>query len=115
MESRSAPKFRRRAQALHYLAILQVRFEDFVDVTIALQDAGYADVSRTVANGGSAGGLLMGAVANMAPERYAGIEADVPFVDALTSVLVPSLPLAPTPHQSPQRHSAERLKLLRRR
>ena len=71
-------------------------FEDFVDVTIALQDAGYADVSRTVANGGSAGGLLMGAVANMAPERYAGIEADVPFVDALTSILDPSLPLTIT-------------------
>ena len=71
-------------------------FEDFIDATIALQDAGLADVSRTVANGGSAGGLLMGAVANLAPERYAGIEADVPFVDALTSILDPSLPLTVT-------------------
>lgn len=71
-------------------------FEDFVDVTMALQDAGYANPRRTVANGGSAGGLLMGAVANMAPERYAGIEADVPFVDALTSILDPSLPLTVT-------------------
>lgn len=71
-------------------------FEDFVDATIAVQDLGYADVKRTVANGGSAGGLLMGAVANLAPERYAGIEADVPFVDALTSILDPSLPLTVT-------------------
>ena len=71
-------------------------FEDFVDVTAALQDAGLADPARTVAWGGSAGGLLMGAVANMAPERYAGIEADVPFVDALTSMLKPELPLTVT-------------------
>ena len=71
-------------------------FEDFIDATAAVQDGGLADVGRTVANGGSAGGLLMGAVANMAPERYAGIEADVPFVDALTTILDPSLPLTVT-------------------
>lgn len=71
-------------------------FEDFVDVTRALQSQGLADASRTVANGGSAGGLLMGAVANMALECFAGIEADVPFVDALTSILDPSLPLTVT-------------------
>lgn len=71
-------------------------FEDFVDATKALQQAGLADPKRTVANGGSAGGLLMGAVANMAPQFYAGIEADVPFVDALTSILDPSLPLTVT-------------------
>ena len=71
-------------------------FEDFVDVTRALQQAGYADANQTVANGGSAGGLLMGAVANMAPQCYAGIEADVPFVDALTSMLDDSLPLTVT-------------------
>ncbi|MDF7663402.1 S9 family peptidase [Bifidobacterium sp. ESL0763] len=71
-------------------------FEDFVDVTRALERAGLADPGRTVANGGSAGGLLMGAVANMAPECYAGIEADVPFVDALTTILDPSLPLTVT-------------------
>ena len=46
-----------------------------------------------MAEGGSAGGLLMGAVANIAPERFAGILAAVPFVDALTSILDPSLPL----------------------
>ncbi|WP_421780445.1 S9 family peptidase [Gardnerella sp. KA00390] len=71
-------------------------FEDFVDVTRALQQAGYASANQTVANGGSAGGLLMGAVANMAPQYYAGIEADVPFVDALTSMLDDSLPLTVT-------------------
>ncbi|WP_370466003.1 S9 family peptidase [Bifidobacterium indicum] len=71
-------------------------FEDFVDVTAALQAKGWADPLHTVANGGSAGGLLMGAVANMAPQLYAGIEADVPFVDALTSILDPDLPLTVT-------------------
>lgn len=71
-------------------------FEDFVDVTAALQRMGLSTPATTVANGGSAGGLLMGAVANMAPELYAGIEADVPFVDALTSILDPSLPLTVT-------------------
>lgn len=67
-----------------------------MDAVAALQDAGLADSRRTVADGGSAGGLLMGAVANLAPERFAGIEADVPFVDALTSILDPSLPLTVT-------------------
>ncbi len=67
-----------------------------MDATAALQDCGLADPARTVANGGSAGGLLMGVVANLAPERYAGIEADVPFVDALTTMLDPSLPLTVT-------------------
>ena len=71
-------------------------FEDFIDVTAAIQDCGLADRARTVANGGSAGGLLMGAVANMAPERFAGIEAEVPVVDALTTILDPTLPLTVT-------------------
>jgi oligopeptidase B len=46
-----------------------------------------------IAEGGSAGGLLMGAVANLAPDAFAGIVAAVPFVDALTTILDPSLPL----------------------
>ncbi|MCI1934992.1 MAG: S9 family peptidase [Bifidobacteriaceae bacterium] len=71
-------------------------FTDFVEVTRWLERSGWADVSRTVANGGSAGGLLMGAVINMAPDAFAGVEADVPFVDALTSILDPSLPLTVT-------------------
>ncbi|GAA3899524.1 S9 family peptidase [Microbacterium invictum] len=68
-------------------------FTDFVAVARHLVDAGYTTPDRMVAEGGSAGGLLMGAVANLAPELFAGILADVPFVDALTTILDPSLPL----------------------
>lgn len=68
-------------------------FTDFVDVARHLAHAGYTTPDRLVAEGGSAGGLLMGAVANIAPDAFAGILADVPFVDALTSILDPSLPL----------------------
>ncbi|WP_438353338.1 S9 family peptidase [Microbacterium sp. CJ88] len=68
-------------------------FTDFVDAARHLVDRGYTTPSRLVAEGGSAGGLLMGAVANVAPELFAGIVADVPFVDALTSILDEDLPL----------------------
>ncbi len=68
-------------------------FTDFVDCARHLVEAGYTSPDRMVAEGGSAGGLLMGAVANLAPELFAGIVADVPFVDALTTILDPSLPL----------------------
>ena len=54
---------------------------------------GYAAKDRVVAQGGSAGGLLMGAVANMAPDRYHAIVADVPFVDVVTTMLDESIPL----------------------
>ncbi|GAA4381255.1 S9 family peptidase [Paeniglutamicibacter cryotolerans] len=69
-------------------------FTDFVRVTEHLIEAGWADPARIAALGGSAGGLLMGAVANLAPALYAGIVAQVPFVDALTSILDPELPLS---------------------
>ena len=68
-------------------------FTDFIDCAQHLIDAGYSSPDRLVADGGSAGGLLMGAVANMAPQLFSGIHAAVPFVDALTSILDPSLPL----------------------
>ncbi len=68
-------------------------FTDFVAVARHLVDAGVTTPAMMVAEGGSAGGLLMGAVANLAPELFAGILADVPFVDALTTILDPSLPL----------------------
>lgn len=68
-------------------------FTDFVACAQELVDSGVTSPDRLVAEGGSAGGLLMGAVANLAPELFAGILADVPFVDALTTILDPSLPL----------------------
>jgi oligopeptidase B len=68
-------------------------FTDFVTVARHLVDTGVTSPDRLVAEGGSAGGLLMGAVANLAPELFAGILADVPFVDPLTSILMPELPL----------------------
>ncbi len=68
-------------------------FTDFVDTARHLVKEGWTTPDRLVAEGGSAGGLLMGAVANLAPELFAGILADVPFVDALTTILDPSLPL----------------------
>ncbi len=57
---------------------------------------GWTTPDRLVARGGSAGGLLMGAVVNMAPDAFGGIVAQVPFVDALTSILDPTLPLTVT-------------------
>ncbi len=74
----------------------QNTFNDFIDVTETLVAQGYGDGKRVFAMGGSAGGLLMGAVANLAPELFAGILANVPFVDPLTSILDPSLPLTVT-------------------
>jgi oligopeptidase B len=68
-------------------------FNDFVDATEYLQREGWADPGRTFATGGSAGGLLMGAVANMAGDRYRGIGLHVPFVDVLTTMLDASIPL----------------------
>ena len=56
---------------------------------------GFTSYSRIIAEGGSAGGMLMGAVANMAPEKFAGIIAAVPFVDVLTTMLDDTLPLTP--------------------
>ena len=68
-------------------------FTDFVACARHLVDSGYTTPERMVAEGGSAGGLLMGAVTNLAPELFAGILAAVPFVDALTTILDPTLPL----------------------
>jgi oligopeptidase B len=68
-------------------------FTDFVDVTRFLVREGYADPARVFARGGSAGGLLMGAVANLAPQDYRAIVAHVPFVDVVTTMLDESLPL----------------------
>ncbi|HEY0164719.1 MAG TPA: S9 family peptidase, partial [Sphingomicrobium sp.] len=68
-------------------------FTDFVDVTRYLTAQGYAAKDRVAAMGGSAGGLLMGAVANIAPQDYRVIVNQVPFVDVVTTMLDASIPL----------------------
>ncbi|WP_161961354.1 S9 family peptidase [Xanthomonas arboricola] len=68
-------------------------FSDFIDVTRGLVEQGYAAKDRVAASGGSAGGLLMGAVANMAPQDYRVMVAQVPFVDVVTTMLDASIPL----------------------
>jgi oligopeptidase B len=71
-------------------------FTDFVACARHLVKASWTSADKLVARGGSAGGLLMGAIANIAPDAFAGIVAQVPFVDPLTSILDPSLPLTVT-------------------
>jgi oligopeptidase B len=68
-------------------------FTDFNACARHLVKSGWTSAERLVARGGSAGGLLMGAIANLAPDAYAGIVAQVPFVDPLTTILDASLPL----------------------
>ncbi|WP_345827808.1 prolyl oligopeptidase family serine peptidase [Erwinia sp. HDF1-3R] len=68
-------------------------FHDFIDVTNALVERGYGDPQKLYAMGGSAGGLLMGAVINMVPDRFHGVVAQVPFVDVVTTMLDESIPL----------------------
>ena len=71
-------------------------FTDFVACAAHLAKTGWTSPDRLIARGGSAGGLLMGAIANLAPDHFAGIVAQVPFVDALNTILDPSLPLTVT-------------------
>jgi oligopeptidase B len=68
-------------------------FTDFIACARHVVKESWTTPERLIARGGSAGGLLMGAVANMAPEALGGIVAQVPFVDALTTILDPTLPL----------------------
>ncbi|HZC58909.1 MAG TPA: prolyl oligopeptidase family serine peptidase, partial [Chthoniobacterales bacterium] len=68
-------------------------FNDFIDVSDYLVQGGYGARDKVFASGGSAGGLLMGAVANLAPQKYRGIVANVPFVDVVTTMLDESIPL----------------------
>ena len=68
-------------------------FYDYIDVSKGLVAKGYADASRLFAMGGSAGGLLMGAIVNMEPTLYKGVSAHVPFVDVVTTMSDESIPL----------------------
>jgi oligopeptidase B len=68
-------------------------FTDFIACADYLIEHGYTSADRLAARGGSAGGLLIGAVANLAPEKFHAVHAAVPFVDALTTILNPELPL----------------------
>lgn len=68
-------------------------FNDYIDATQALAQQAWADPKRVFAVGGSAGGLLMGAVANQAPQLYRGMVLAVPFVDVLSTMLDDSIPL----------------------
>ena len=68
-------------------------FNDFVDAANALVKAGWGAADKVFASGGSAGGLLMGVIANEAPARWRGIALDVPFVDAVTTMLDATIPL----------------------
>lgn len=70
-------------------------FRDFVSAAEALIEQGFTRAGQIVAHGGSAGGLLMGAVTNMRPDLFRGIIADVPFVDVLTTMSDTELPLTP--------------------
>lgn len=70
-------------------------FRDFITAARHLASEGFTSSDRIVAQGGSAGGMLMGAVANMAPEAFGGIIAEVPFVDVLNTMLDETLPLTP--------------------
>ncbi len=75
------------------LAQKPTSFSDFVRVGRALVERGWTTPSRLAARGGSAGGLLMGAAMNLAPDLWRAVVAEVPFVDALTTMLDASLPL----------------------
>src|SRR6266850_2512044 len=70
-------------------------FDDFAASARALIEAKYTSTKRIVGHGGSAGGMLMGAVANRSGELFAGIVAEVPFVDVLNTMLDDTLPLTP--------------------
>jgi len=71
-------------------------FTDFIAAAEALISEGYTSPERLVIRGGSAGGLLMGAVTNMRPDLWRAVVAEVPFVDCLTTMQDPSLPLTAT-------------------
>ncbi|KRV73793.1 S9 family peptidase [Pseudomonas citronellolis] len=89
------------------LANKQNSFSDFIACAEHLCAEGYSTPQRTVISGGSAGGLLMGAVLNQRPQQFAACIAEVPFVDVLNTMLDPDLPLTVTEYDewgNPQEH-----------
>ncbi|CAN5589432.1 hypothetical protein BH11ACT8_BH11ACT8_25890 [soil metagenome] len=91
----------------------QHTFDDFVACARHLVEAGWSTADQIVGEGASAGGLLIGAVANQAPDAFAGLVAGVPFVDPLTSMLDATLPLTVTeydewgnPEDDPEAYAA---------
>jgi len=70
-------------------------FSDFIAAAEHLLAIGYAAPGKVIAHGGSAGGMLMGAIANMRPDLFGGIIAEVPFVDVMNTMLDDTLPLTP--------------------
>ncbi|GLK79682.1 S9 family peptidase [Methylopila turkensis] len=70
-------------------------FSDFIAAAETLVNESFTSAGHIVSHGGSAGGMLMGAVANLRPDLFAGVLADVPFVDVLTTMMDESLPLTP--------------------
>jgi oligopeptidase B len=83
-------------------------FEDFIDVTRHLVTERYVDPARACGAGGSAGGLLVGAVANLAPAEYRALVADVPFVDIVTTMLDDDIPLTTNEYDEWGNPAAER-------
>ena len=75
------------------MALKENTFTDFIAVVEALRDHGWGDPDRIAIQGGSAGGLLMGAVLNMRPDLFTIAHADVPFVDVINTMSDPSIPL----------------------
>ena len=74
-------------------------FTDFINAAEYLGHMGYCDPAKIYAQGGSAGGLLMGAVANMAPYLWKGVVSQVPFVDVLTTMLDETIPLTTSEYE----------------
>jgi oligopeptidase B len=74
-------------------------FNDFIAATEALIERGYADPRRVFARGGSAGGLLVAVAAERRPDLYAGVVAEVPFVDVVTTMSDPTIPLTTLEYQ----------------
>src|SRR5256714_13549166 len=85
------------------------RFRDYIDVGEELVRLKYTSRDKLIANGGSAGGLLMGAVVNMRPDLFKAVVADVPFVDVINTMMDASIPLTAHewqqwggPHDAPE-------------